>query len=294
LRVLITGGSGFIGSHLSKTLREMGQATRILDLKPPSFPADYLMGDIRSSASLSRAFEGMDAVVHLAALTSVEDSIKRPADYFNTNVTGTINVMRACHDRGVRRFVHISSAAVYGDPLELPLRETSPVSPKSPYGETKLASEFCVRSFCGSYGLENVILRIFNAYGPDQPLNQYSGVINSFIENIRKGKPPVIFGDGRQSRSFIHVGDVARAIQLALESKVSGEIFNIATNNPVTIEDLAQMILRLSGRTDLQPIYGKPRPGDIRHSYAELTKARKVLGFNAEIPLEDGLKELLE
>jgi len=295
LRVLITGGSGFIGKHLSALLHKRGHATRILDLEPPKDPpSDYFKGDIRSPDSLSGAFEGMDAVVHLAALISVEDSFRRPAEYFNTNVTGTINVMRACAGKGVRRFVHISSAAVYGDPAELPLKEASPVNPRSPYGETKLASEFCVRSFCGSYGLENVILRVFNAYGPGQLPNDYSGVITKFVDRLRRGQPPIIFGDGEQSRDFIHVHDAAEAIALALEGRASGETLSIATGKPSTINGVAKLLIALSNKQGLEPLHVASRQGDIRCSYADMSRAKRLLNFSPRIDLNEGLRGLYQ
>lgn len=295
MRVLITGGSGFIGRHLSALLRERGHSTRILDLEVSKDPSsDYIMGDIRSPDSLSGAFEGIDSVVHLAALISVEDSFKRPAEYFNTNVTGTINVMRACAGKGVRRFVHISSAAVYGNPAELPLKETSPVNPRSSYGETKLASELCVRSFCGSYGLENVILRIFNAYGPGQLPNDYSGVITKFVDRLRKGQAPIVFGDGEQSRDFIHVHDATEAIALALEGRISGETLNIATGIPSTINSVAQSLIALSKRQRLEPLHVASRKGDIKSSYADISRAKRLLNFSPKIDLNEGLRGLYQ
>ena len=293
--VLVTGGSGFIGSHLSRLLIEKGHDVRVMDLVEPKTPGvDYIRGDVRLFDDVAKAMRGADAVAHLAALISVDESVRKPAEYHATNVTGSLNVMRACVVGGVRRLVYASSAAVYGNPTSLPLKEDSPAAPISPYGATKLAPEFYAGAFQASYGLSPIVLRLFNVYGPGQALNDYSGVVTRFIENARAGKSPVIFGDGQQSRSFINVRDVAEAIYLALTSRISFGTFNIASKEPVTINDLARMTIFAAGRNDLIPVHQEPRPGDITHSYADPSKARLVLGFEPKVTLDEGLRELLQ
>jgi UDP-glucose 4-epimerase len=293
--ILVTGGSGFIGSHLCRLLVEKGHEVRVLDLVEPKAPGvDYVQGDVRSFDDAAKSMKGVDAVVHLAALISVDESVRKPADYHATNVTGSLNVMRACIVGGVRRFVYTSSAAVYGNPSSLPLREDSPTVPISPYGATKLAPELYAGAFHASYGLFPIVLRLFNVYGPGQALNDYSGVITRFIENARAGRSPVIFGDGQQSRSFINVRDVSAAIYLAVTSRIAFGTFNIASKGPITINDLARMTLSAAGRNDLLPVHQDPRPGDITHSYANTSKAHLVLGFEPKVGLDEGLDELLK
>ncbi len=293
--VLVTGGSGFIGSHLCRLLLEMGHDVRIIDLVAPKVPGvDYVQGDIRSFDDVAKSMKGVDAVAHLAALISVDESVRNPAEYHATNVTGSLNVMRACVVGGVRRIVYASSAAVYGNPASLPLKEETPVAPISPYGATKLAPELYAGAFHTSYGLSPIILRLFNVYGPGQVLNDYSGVITRFIDNARVGRSPVIFGDGQQSRSFVNVKDVATAIYLALSSRIAFGTFNIASKGPVTINELARMTLSAAGRNDLIPVHQDQRPGDITHSYADASKALLVLGFEPKVGLDEGLTELLQ
>lgn len=292
--VLVTGGSGFIGTHVAHLLLDKGHDVRVLDLvAPKATGTDYVKGDVRSFEDVARSMKGVDAVVHLAALISVDESVRKPAEYHTTNVTGSLNVMRACVVAGVRRMVYSSSAAVYGNPAALPLKEDSPAAPISPYGASKLAPELYAGAFHSSYGLSPIILRLFNVYGPGQSLNDYSGVITRFIERARAGEPPVIFGNGEQSRSFINVKDVAEAIYLAISSRISTGTFNIAAGAPVTISELSRMVLSAAGRAGMAPVHMDPRPGDIAHSYADTSKARLVLGFEPKVKLEAGLKELV-
>ncbi len=292
--VLVTGGSGFIGTHLARLLMDKGHEVRVLDLvEPRATGTDYVKGDVRSFDDIAKSMKGVDAVVHLAALISVDESVRKPAEYHATNVTGSLNVMRACVVAGVRRMVYSSSAAIYGNPATLPLREDSPAAPISPYGATKLAPELYASAFHGSYGLSPIILRLFNVYGQGQVINDYSGVITRFIECAKAGKPPVIYGNGEQSRSFVNVRDVAEAIYLALSSRIAIGTFNIAAGAPVTINELARMTLSAAGRDGIIPIHQDPRPGDITHSYADVSKARLVLGFEPKVKLETGLKELI-
>jgi len=295
LHVLVTGGSGFIGRNLTPSLSKARHSVKVFDItEPGSHSVDYVSGDIRSYESVLASLKGIDIVVHLAARISVAESLEKPQEYNAVNVTGSFNVMKACVEAGVPRFVYISSAAVYGDPAELPLKETAPTMPLSPYGASKLAPEFYADAFFKSYGLETVVLRLFNVYGPGQPMNDYSGVITKFIERIRDGKAPIIYGTGGQSRDFIHIKDVANAIELAVEKKgIAGETFNIASGEPVTIGRLAEMMLAISGKENLKPTHAAARPADIMHSYADISKAKNILGFTPSISLEDGLKSIL-
>ncbi|MDD1776203.1 MAG: NAD-dependent epimerase/dehydratase family protein [Candidatus Methanomethylicus sp.] len=294
MKVFVTGGSGFIGSRLTPYLLEQGHSVRVFDLKKPKQKAvDFVEGDICCYDDVLSSIKGYDSVIHLAAKTSVAESVEKPAEYYRVNVTGSFNVMKACVDASIKRFVYTSSAAVYGNPAELPLKETSPASPLSPYGASKLAPEFFSAAFTRSYGLEAVVLRLFNVYGPNQTNNDYSGVITKFLERLREGKAPVIQGTGLQSRDFIHIKDVLNAITLAIERPgIGGETFNVASGNPITVEGLANLMISLSGKP-LKPTHAPIRPADIMYSYADIEKAKKFLGFVPNISLEEGLKSVL-
>jgi len=233
-----------------------------------------------------------EVVIHTAALVSVEESVKKPEEYFRCNVLGTLNTVRISTNYGVSRFIYLSSAAVYGDPIKLPVSEEHPLNPKSPYGLSKLLGEEVVKLYYRMYGLEYVILRLFNVYGPRQFLNPYSGVITKFIDRVSKGLPPVIYGDGTQTRDFIHVLDVCRVIQLCVSTEKVNEVYNVGSGKPLSINELADLVVRVSG-LDLRPTYESSRPGDIRHSYADISKAVKYLGFKPSVSIEEGIKELL-
>jgi UDP-glucose 4-epimerase len=292
---LVTGGSGFIGRNLASSLSKAGHSVRVLDIIAPSdHSVDYVSGDIQSYESVLASLNGIDSVVHLAARISVAESLEKPQEYNAVNVTGSLNVMKACVEAGVPRLIYISSAAVYGNPAELPLKETTLTMPLSPYGASKLAPEFYAGAFFRSYGLETAVLRLFNVYGPGQPMNDYSGVITKFIERIHDGKSPIIYGTGDQSRDFIHIKDIVKAIELAVGKEgIAGETFNIASGEPVTIGRLAEMMLMISGKENLKPTHVAVRPADIMHSYTDISKAKKILGFAPSISLEDGLKSVL-
>jgi UDP-glucose 4-epimerase len=303
LKVLVTGGAGFIGSRLVRRLVEVGCVVRVLDdlssgsmvnLSGLDGSVEFIRGDVRSREVVYGAVKGVDAIVHLAGKTSVEESIGRPLEYNGVNVTGTLNVLDACVKGGVGRFIFSSSASVYGEPSELPLKEDSPVRPLSPYAASKLSAEHYINVYHRVYGLDTVILRIFNVYGCGQPLNDYSGVIAKFLGRIKAGEPPIIYGDGCQTRDFIYVDDVVDAFTLALNGDASGETFNIASGKPTTINELADTMIRLSGKSGLKPIHVEARKGDIRHSYADISKAVEKLKFKPKTTLEEGLTKLLE
>jgi len=301
VKVLITGGAGFIGHNVALFLKEHGYDVLVLDnlrrasdlaldrLNAYSIPV--FEADVLNAKELRAAVKGVDAVVHAAAYISVEESMKKPAMYFRNNVAGTANVADVCLREGVKFLVYISSAAVYGEPVALPVTESHLTNPISPYGLTKLMGEEVVK-FYSQRGLKYVILRLFNAYGRGQS-GSYAGVITRFVERVRAGKPPIIYGDGSQTRDFLHVRDVARAIEQCMERGVENETFNIASGKPTTIKELAELIVKLT-KQDLKPIYAKPRQGDIKHSHADISKAEELLGFKPEISLEEGLSELLD
>ncbi|MEM2593500.1 MAG: NAD-dependent epimerase/dehydratase family protein [Candidatus Bathyarchaeia archaeon] len=300
MRVLVTGGAGFIGHNAAVYLKSQGYEVVAFDnlkratefaierLKVHDVP--ILKGDILSSRALEKALSGVDVVVHAAAYISVKESLRKPALYFRNNVAGTANVAYACLRRGVK-LLYISSAAVYGNPAHLPISESQPANPTSPYGLTKLMGEEVVK-FYARQGLKYAILRLFNVYGPGQS-STYAGVITRFIERVGVNKPPIIYGDGYQTRDFIHVYDVAEAIKLSIEGGLENETLNIASGKPVTIKDLAELIIKHVNQ-NLKPIFAKPRPGEIKHSHADISKAKRLLGFNPKINLEQGLIELLK
>lgn len=300
MRVLVTGGAGFIGHNVAIYLKSHGYNVVALDnlRRATQFACERLnvhnvpliRGDVLNVGSLRSALNGVDVVVHAAAYISVKESMRKPALYFKNNVAGTVNVAYACLSRGVRHLIYISSAAVYGDPIILPISETHPTNPISPYGLSKLMGEEAVK-FYGKRGLKYAILRLFNVYGPGQS-STYAGVISRFVQRLREGKPLIIYGDGEQMRDFIHVYDVAEAIKLTIEEKIENEIINIATGRPTTIKDLADLLIKLA-KQNLKPTFTKPRLGDIMHSYADISKARSLLGFEPKISIEQGITQCL-
>jgi UDP-glucose 4-epimerase len=299
LRVLVTGGVGFIGSHLVGVLIRTGHQVRVLDnlstgsienLADVLDAIEFVRGDVRDYGVVESAVRDVDAVIHLAALIDVAESVEKPDLYFDVNVIGTYNVTKA--SRSINTFVFASSSAVYGEPIRVPIPEDHPLMPKSPYAASKVSGEAFVQAFANQYGFRPVILRLFNVYGPKQS-RAYAGVIIEFIRRVSRGEPPVIFGDGEQTRDFIHVSDVVETIMLSLRNERVRGVFNIGSGEGVTINRLANLILKLMGREDLRPIYAPPRPGDIRYSIADITRARKELGFKPKVGLEVGIKELI-
>lgn len=290
--VLVTGGAGFIGSHLVALLVEKGVRVRVLDSlvsgKKERVPAvaDFVLGDIRDRVALEKAMKGMTHVVHLAAQVSVPASIEDPSYTHDVNVVGTENVLEAAHHAGVKRFVYASSAAVYGDHPELPKTEESPLQPKSPYAESKIANE----TNALASGLSTIGLRFFNVYGPGQKADHaYASVIPRFIKDAQEGRPLPLTGDGSATRDFVHTTDVARAIFAALESDTSG-VCNVASGTATKISDLIE-IIRSVVPIEIQEL--PVRPGDILHSVADISRARKVLGWSPTVKLENGVRELL-
>ncbi|MEM2280984.1 MAG: SDR family oxidoreductase [Candidatus Bathyarchaeia archaeon] len=304
MRVLVTGGAGFIGSHTVDRLLAEGIEVVVLDnLRSGSldnvrqhFGRDdfrFVKGDIRDARLVRDLVGDVDGVIHLAALVSVPESFRDPTLTFDINVNGTLNLLRACVNSGVKRFVYASSCAVYGDAERLPIREDVPAKPLSPYGVSKLEAERHVLRFYQEFGLEIVCLRYFNVYGPRQALNEYSGVITQFLNRIKNDMPPVIFGNGEQTRDYVHVKDVAEANLLALKSSgVTGEIFNIGTGVATSVNRLADILLKIANKEHLKIQYCETREGDIRHSVADISKAKEKLSYNPKVSLEDGLRKL--
>ena len=305
-RVLVTGGAGFIGSHLLDELVKEGFEVTVLDnfstgrienirhhLEKEKIR--FIKGDVRDRRDVEEALEGVDAVFHLAAITSVPYSIKHPEITYEVNVNGTKNLLEACLHKDIERLIYLSTCAVYGEPEYLPIDEKHPMNPISPYAWSKLkAEESCMR-FYKAQGLEAVVLRPFNVYGSRQRNDYYGGVVARFIEHIRCGEPPVIYGDGTQTRDFIYIDDAVKAFILALNNKNAvGRRFNIATGIPTSINGLVGILVELFGAEGLKPKYVDAIKGDIRHSYADIREAKKHLGFEPRISLREGLSTLIE
>jgi len=303
LSVLVTGGAGFIGSHLVDRLLAEGIGVTVLDNLQGGFFENirhnvgrsdfhFVEGDIRDVGLIQNLVKGVDAVFHYAALVSVPDSIRDPLLTNDVNVNGTLNLLKACVAAKVHRFVFASSSAVYGEAETLPLKEDCPLAPISPYGVSKLAAEKYVTVFNKVFGLGTVCFRFFNVYGPRQSDGCYSGVITRFMSRIASDTTPEIFGDGEQSRDFVHVQDVIEANMLALKKEMAGAVFNIGGGEATTINQLAQTMLKIAKKPHLKLVHSKPREGDIRHSVADISKARKQLCYNPKISLKEGLEEL--
>jgi len=306
---LVTGGAGFIGSHLAEALANLtGVETVVVvdDLSNGSLKnleacrrtgkLIFIRGDVRDEALMRKVLNdySVDYVFHHAAKVSVSDSVKDPLTTESVNVGATLAVLKVAMDFDIKRLVLASSCVIYGEAKNLPISEEEPPRPKSPYGVSKMASEAYWILAHELYGLKTVALRYFNVYGPRQRPGEYGGVISSFISRVLKGLPPIIYGDGEQTRDFVHVGDVVKANLLAASKpRVIGEALNIASGHEVSINELARLVLRLAGLEGLRPEHGPPRPGDIRRSWADISKARRMLGYEPEVSLEEGIRELL-
>ena len=293
MRILVTGSSGLIGSYVFEKLRDKHEVFG-LDLKPSLHTT--IIGDIRDYDLVEKIVGSIDIVIHCAAQTSVAKSVEDPLFDAENNVIGTLNLLEAARkSRRLKRFVYISSAAVYGVPGYLPIDEDHPCRSISPYGVSKLAGEFYARIFHELYKVPTVCIRPFNVYGRGQdPRSPYSGIISRFLDRISRGLPLVIYGDGWQTRDFIHVSDVADMIIIAIEcEEAAGEVFNCGTGREVSINEFARIMLSISGR-NIEIEYSDSRPGDVRRSYADTRKAERILGFKPKISLEEGLKELLD
>jgi UDP-glucose 4-epimerase len=299
-RVLVTGGAGFVGSNLVRALLERGDSVRVLDnfstgnrgnLAGLDDDVEVVEGELRSYERVHAAVRGVELVFHQGALPSVPRSVHDPLTTSAVNVEGTLNVLLAARDEGVRRVVFASSSSVYGNSGTLPRTETQHLDPISPYGVSKLAAErYCV-SFSRVYDLETVALRYFNVFGPRQdPRSQYAAVVPKFIAAISAGEPVPIYGDGEQSRDFTYVGNIVDAnLRAAVADGVSGAVVNVATGTSFTVNELADTIAAILGR-EVEKTYLPARAGDVRDSWADIAEAQRLLGYECSIGLEEGLR----
>ena len=296
---LVTGGAGFIGSHLVTALVGRGETVRVLDnlssgrlenLAHVKDKIELIEGDAADFATVNQVVKGVDVVFHQAALASVPASLREPVVSHQACATATVNVLTAAQRAGVRRVVFAASSACYGDAPAAVKRETDQLDPLSPYAAAKIASEYYCKSFGKSFGLETVCLRYFNVYGPRQdPASEYSAVIPIFVSRMLRGDQPTIFGDGQQSRDFVYVEDVVAANLLAAErTEPVGHSINIGAGHRATLLDLVSAINQAMG-SDLAPQFAPPRAGDVRDSMADISLARKLLGYEPRFTLEEGL-----
>lgn len=301
-RWLVTGGAGFIGSHLVEALVARGEQVQVLDnfstgrwgnLSAVQDRIEVIEGDVRDPLAVRQAIGGVEVVAHLAAVVSVEWSLQNPQETMDVNVGGTLNLLEAARQAGVSRFLFASSAAVYGDHAELPLREDLPLRPLSPYAASKVAGEALCYAYLAAYGLSTVILRFFNVYGPRQdPHSPYSGVISIFVGRMRQGLPPVVYGDGLQTRDFVYVGDVVAALVRAGEQDgAAGALVNIARGEETSVLRLVMLLNQALG-TALEPDFAPPRAGEIRRSAGDPRRAQSVLGWQPMVGLAEGLSRL--
>jgi UDP-glucose 4-epimerase len=302
-KALVTGGAGFIGSNLVRALLERGDDVRVLDnfstgnrANLAGLEVEIVEGELRSYERVHNAVRGTEVVYHLGALGSVPRSVQDPLTSSAVNVEGTLNVLLAARDEGVRRVVFASSSSVYGAKRDLPVGEELPTDPISPYGVAKLAAErYCV-SFTRVYeSFETVVLRYFNVFGPRQsPFSQYAAMVPLFITAISAGDPVTVYGDGEQSRDFTYVENVVDAtVRAARADGASGRIFNVAAGTPASVNTVAETIATIVG----QPVerrYEPPRPGDIRDSWADVSAAKEALGYVPTVGLEDGLRRTID
>jgi nucleoside-diphosphate-sugar epimerase len=300
---LVTGGAGFIGSHLAEELVRRGQRVRVVDSLVTGkrrnldhIPAvEFLEGDLADRDVARRAVEGVEYVLHQAAIPSVPRSVKDPLTSNEANVTGALNILVAARDAGVKRLVYAGSSSVYGDTPTLPKREDMPPRPLSPYALQKLMAEQYCQMFTRLYGFETVTTRYFNVFGPRQdPGSPYSGVISLFSTAILDGRQPIIYGDGEQTRDFTYVANVVDGVLRACEApKAAGEAMNVATGGRISLNELLRVMNEICG-TNAEPIYKEPRAGDVRDSQADISKARTLLGYTPIVAFEEGLRHTLD
>lgn len=303
-KYLVTGGAGFIGSNIVEELAKRGDGVRVLDnfitgshenLAPFKGKIELIEGDIRDKNTLGKAMKSIDFVLHQAALRSVTRSVEDPFETHDVNATGTLNLLIAAKEAGVKRVIYASTCAAYGDAKTFPQKETDSTAPISPYGASKLAGEQYCGVFAKTLGLETVALRYFNVYGPRQnPESKYSSVVPAFIFDIKKNKTPTVEWDGKQSRDFVFVKDVVQANLLAITAKnASGEIFNVGFGRDTAIYDILIEIENILGK-DIAPKFGPKREGDVRKVYSDISKAKRLLGFKPNFTLKEGLKLTVE
>ena len=302
--VLVTGGAGFIGSHIVEGMVKRGIRTRVLD----DFSTgrrenlegiegiEIIEADIRDYDALRAAMEGIEIVFHHAALASVSASVKDPVLSNSVNLDGTVKVLSAAKDAGVKKVVYAGSSSAYGDTPAQPKVESMREQPISPYAVNKTAGEKYCNVFSRIYGLETVVLRYFNVFGPRQdPSSHYSGVISLFVQKLLDGQRPIIYGDGEQTRDFVYVGNVVMANIFASVSRIGGgEVFNVATGEKVSINQILGIIMELLDIKDVKPIYREHRKGDLKHSLADIGKAQQAFGYWPVIGLREGLKRTID
>ena len=300
--ILVTGGAGFIGSHIIDRLTRDGRKIQVLDnlssgkketlathIRENS--VEFVEGDIRDKSLVNELSSNAGAIIHLAAIADHEVCLRDPELANDVNARGTLNMLEAARRNDVKSFVYASSAALYGETSKLPISEEAPLTPISPYGSSKLmGEEHCFR-YLQDYGLRTKCLRFFNVFGPRQSARQYSGVITEFMNRLRNDEPPIIYGDGLQTRDFVNIKDIVQATILALESDQAGGVYNIATGKETTINSLAEILSKISDKA-LTPIHGPPRKWEIRRSVADINKAKTQLHFNPTTGLENDLREL--
>lgn len=297
--ILVTGGAGFIGSHIARSLAENGERVRVLDnlssgrsdnLAGIAGEIEVIEGDLRDAEVVARAVDGCEVVYHQAAVPSVPRSVADPRTSLDAGITGTLNVLLAARDRGARRVVFASSSSIYGDTPVMPKHEDMTPKPLSPYAISKLSAEQLCGVFTRLYGLETVALRYFNVFGPNQdPASEYAAVIPKFIAAVAAGERPTIFGDGEQSRDFTYIANVVDANLRAAEvPEASGRVFNIASGRAITVNRMLALVGELLDKP-AEADYTDPRPGDIRDSLADISAARDVLGYDPEVSFEDGM-----
>src|SRR5215468_10597925 len=303
-RYVVTGGAGFIGSHIVEELVRRNETVTVIDnfstgkrenVKPFEGAAEIIDADISQAKNLAQILKGAEYVIHQAAIPSVPKSIINPVTSHAANVNGTLQLLVACREAEVKRVVYASSSSLYGDSPTLPKHEGMMPAPRSPYGAQKLFAEIYCQVFTKAYGLETVSLRYFNIFGPRQDsTSQYSGVLALFIPAVLEGRRPTIYGDGEQSRDFTYVRNVVEANLLACKAPgVAGQVFNVACGDRITVNSILQQINQIIGK-DVAPIYGDSRAGDIRHSQADITRAKERLSYEPKVTFEEGLRNTIE
>jgi UDP-glucose 4-epimerase len=308
-KILVTGGAGFIGSHVVDKLMEKGFDVTVIDNLSTGSVENiaryqsnknfhFIKGDIRDINLVMKAMKNIDAVFHEAALASVTLSVEDPLLANDINVTGTLNLLKASSDLHVKRFIYASSAAVYGDTLPPQKREDMTQNPTSPYGVSKLDAENYVKLFHKVYNLDTISLRYFNVYGPRQRFDiqsAYGGAITIFLNRLLRNMSPVIYGDGEQTRDFVYIQDVVEANMLALNTKnAAGEVFNVGTGVNISVNQIAETLKEIMNKKELQNIHKPPRPGEGRHGYSDINKAKNILEFHPKVSIKEGLAKLVD